>query len=181
MPKHAARNPLTREHNLDLSLQQVWVHVRQGYPNPLGVHPVPLTLGAGGPCTPLSERKFSMKLKHLVASLLLLLLCLVLPAQAQAATVLFDTTATVAEANGWTSVLYVNNVAFPLVHTCALIGTTVTCTATVPAAALLTPPLTATGAQRFEVTFVDSVLGESPKSIPLFLTRPVAPINPRFR
>lgn len=101
-------------------------------------------------------------------------------ARAQAASVVFDAAAgtTVAAANGWTSVLYVNGTAFPMAHTCALVGVTVTCTATLPN---ITSALTPSGAQSFQVSFVDAVLGESVKSVPFLRDRPAAPINGRFQ
>lgn len=102
-------------------------------------------------------------------------------ARAQAATVQFDATpgTAVAAANGWTSVLYVNGTAFPMAHVCTASGAAVTCEAPLPN---IIPALTANGSQRFEVSFVDAVLGvESPKSAPFLRDRPVAPINLRFK
>lgn len=101
-------------------------------------------------------------------------------AQAQAATVMFDAAAgtTVATANTYTSVLYVNGTAFPMIHTCALVGTVTTCTAPLPnIAAALTP----IGTQTFEVTFKDVILGESARSGPFVRIRPAAPLNLRIQ
>lgn len=100
-------------------------------------------------------------------------------ATAQTATVLFDaaTGTTAATANSWTSVLYVNGVAFPMVQTCT--GTTlVTCQAPSPN---ITAALTPLGTQTFEVTFKDVILGESPRSGPFARIRPAAPSNLRIQ
>lgn len=110
---------------------------------------------------------------------LALVAALVQIASAQTATVLFDaqTGTTAATANSWTSVLYVNGVAFPMVQTCT--GTTlVTCSAPLPAIAAALTPL---GTQTFEVTFKDVVLGESPRSGPFGRIRPAAPSNLRIQ
>lgn len=117
--------------------------------------------------------------RFFLASTVLFLL-LQISSHAQAATVAFDASAgtTVATANGWTSVLYVNGTAFAMIHTCALVGTLVTCSAPLPNVATA---LTPSGNQTFEVTFKDVVLGESPRSVPLVLVRPNAPLNPRIR
>ena len=107
-------------------------------------------------------------------------LSLSVPAFAQTATVAFDaaTGTTPATANTWTSVLYVNGTAFPLTHVCTLVGTTTTCTATLPN---ISAALTAFGSQTFTVTFKDSVLGESPQSSPLVKVRPAAPVLLRIQ
>lgn len=101
-------------------------------------------------------------------------------ASAQTATVLFDaaTGTTAATANSWTSVLYVNGVAFPLIHTCTLAGTVVTCQSPLPN---ITAALTPLGTQTFEVTFKDVILGESPRSAPFARIRPAAPSNLRIQ
>jgi hypothetical protein len=110
----------------------------------------------------------------------LVALSLSVPAYAQVATVAFDaqTGTTAATANSWTSVLYVNGTAFPLVHVCTLVGTTTTCTAPLPN---ITAALTPVGTQTFTVTFKDSVLGESPSSSPLVKVRPAAPVLLRIQ
>jgi len=101
------------------------------------------------------------------------------PSQAQGtATVFFDTATTVTIANSWTSVLYVNGTAFPMTHTCTVVGALTTCTSPLPN---ISAALTPTGNQTLEVTFKDVVLGESPRSVPLVLARPNAPLNPRIR
>lgn len=112
--------------------------------------------------------------------LVLLALSLSAPVFAQTTTVAFDAAAgtTPATANSWTSVLYVNGTAFPLVHTCATVGTTTTCTATLPN---ISAALTPVGTQTFTVTFKDSVLGESPQSLPLVKVRPAAPVLLRIQ
>lgn len=111
---------------------------------------------------------------------LVLALFLVVATPARAASVLFDVPgASVADANGWTSTLYVNGTAFPLVHTCAVAGPLVTCTATLPniAAALV-----AGLAQTFEVDLFDPVLSvRSAKSIPFIRNRPAVPTSGRFQ
>lgn len=101
-------------------------------------------------------------------------------AHAQAATVLFDAAAgtTVATANSWTSVLYVNGTAFPMVHTCAIVGAATTCSAPLPN---ITAALTPLGSQTFEVTFKDAILGESLRSGPFVRVRPAAPSNLRIQ
>lgn len=99
---------------------------------------------------------------------------------ARAASVLFDVTAgTVADANGWQSTLYVNGTAFPLVHTCALVATVVTCTATLPN---ISTALVAGSAQTFELDLFDAVLNiRSAKSTPFLRNRPVVPTNGRLQ
>ncbi len=118
-------------------------------------------------------------MKRLFLALVLALLVHV--PSAQAASVLFDVPGvTVADANGWTSTLYVNGTAFPLVHTCALVATVVTCTATLPAiASALVPGL----AQTFEVDLFDPILNlRSAKTLPPFIrNRPTVPTNGRFQ
>jgi hypothetical protein len=115
-----------------------------------------------------------------ISLLVLVWLSLSLPAFAQAATVSFDaaTGTTPATANTWSSVLYVNGTAFPMTHVCTLVGTTTTCTATLPN---ISAALTPVGTQTFTVTFKDSVLGESPQSSPLVKVRPAAPVLLRIQ
>lgn len=107
-------------------------------------------------------------------------LVLMVRADAQTATVLFDAQSgtTPATANTWTSVLYVNNVAFPMTHTCAVVGTATTCQAPLPN---ISAALTAVGTQTFEVTFKQGVLGETARSSPFVLVRPAAPSNLRIQ
>lgn len=110
---------------------------------------------------------------------MLLSLFLLAAVPARAASVLFDVTGTVADANGWTSTLYVNGTAFPLVHTCALVATVVTCTATLPN---ISTALVAGSAQTFEIDLFDAVLNiRSPKSVPFIRNRPTVPINGRLQ
>ncbi len=104
---------------------------------------------------------------------------LCLSASAQAASVLFDVSGTVADANSWTSTLYVNGTAFPLVHTCALAGSVVTCTATLPT---ITSALVPGLAQTFELDLFDPVLNiRSVKSVPFIRNRPSVPTAGRFQ
>lgn len=113
-------------------------------------------------------------------SLALLLLLLGSSLSAQSPQVAFDTPTgvTAAQANAWTSVLYVNGTAFPMTHTCAINGSAVTCTAPLPN---ITTALTATGPQNLTVSFKDVVLGEGPQSGPLVRLRPGAPSVPRIQ
>lgn len=114
-------------------------------------------------------------------AILLLIIGFAVPVTAQTATVIFDaaTGTTAATANGWTSVLYVNNTAFPMVHTCALVGAVVTCSAPLPN---ITAALTPIGTQTFEVSFKDVVLNvESSRSGPFVRIRPAAPLNLRIQ
>lgn len=99
---------------------------------------------------------------------------------AQAATVLFDAASgtALADASAATSVLYVNGTAFPLVHQCSQSGTVVTCSALLP---VVTAALTPSGAQSFQVAFVDPVFGETAKSVPFIKNRLAAPTNGRFQ
>lgn len=79
----------------------------------------------------------------------------------------------------WTPVLYVNGIRFPRPsHACTQSApTTVTCSFVLPDISMA---LTPTGPQTFEVSAVDLVLGEGPKSAPLERIRPGAPSPPRF-
>jgi hypothetical protein len=120
-------------------------------------------------------------MKRLIYALAVLFVVLAAaPARAQVATVLFDaaTGTTVATANSWTSVLYVNGTAFPMVHTCAIVGTVTTCSAPLPN---ITAALTPLGTQTFEMTFKDAILGESLRSAPFVRVRPAAPSNLRIQ
>lgn len=104
------------------------------------------------------------------------------PAFAQAATVAYDYPVVAgvplaATVQAWTPTLYVNGTAFVLTHTCTG-TTTVTCTATLPN---ITSALTPTGPQTFTVSLKDTVLGESPQSLPLVKVRPVAPLVLRIQ
>ena len=113
-------------------------------------------------------------------SLLALVFCLAWAAPVRAASVLFDVPgATVADANGWASTLYVNGTAFPLTHTCVLVNTVVTCTAALPAiSTALAPGLV----QTFEVDLFDAVLQlRSAKSVPFLRNRPTVPTSGRFQ
>lgn len=119
-------------------------------------------------------------MKKLPLLVMLALLGFVVPAHAQAATVLFDaaTGTTPATANQWTSVLYVNGTAFPMTHVCSTVGTATTCSSPLPN---ITAALTPAGTQTFTVSFKDSILGESPQSGPLTRIRPAAPFPPRIQ
>lgn len=122
--------------------------------------------------------------KFLGLSLVLLSLFIAAPAYAQAASLAYDMPAgvTLAQANLWTPVLYVNTTQFPLAHTCSISAGVVTCLLTLPTPAVLAPALTAAGNQNFAVSMKDAVLGvESVQSVPLARLRPVVPINPRFQ
>lgn len=101
------------------------------------------------------------------------------PISAQTPTVTYDIAppATLAEASGWTAVLYVNNIPFQSAHACALAATVITCSFPLPnIASALTP----SGPQVFEVALKDAVVGEGLRSSPLVRNRPGAPTNLRF-
>ncbi len=118
-------------------------------------------------------------MKRTILAMLVLLFILLLPVKVSAATALFDTAVSKEEANGWTSVLYVNNVAFPLVHTCVDVSSgLVTCTAQIPPAAMGTPPFLQEGPQTFEVSFKTATGQESSRSLPVLLFLPSRPLPP---
>lgn len=86
--------------------------------------------------------------------------------------------ASLATVQAWTPVLYVNSQPFVIANqTCTQAGTSVSCSFQLPT---ITPALTASGAQTFELALRDAVLGEGPKSSPLVRTKPGAPISLRF-
>lgn len=123
-------------------------------------------------------------MKVLILSVVVVL-ALASPVFAQAATAIYTYPATTpaATVQGYTAVLYVNNVAISLTDTCVLTTTVTpnvnTCTATVSMSAI-TAALTASGQQTFEVTLADGIL-ESARSVPFVLTRPSVPSSVRIQ
>lgn len=111
---------------------------------------------------------------------LVVLLSLIQIASAQTATVLVDAPAgtTLAEAAPWQWTLYVNNTAFPLTTTCAVVGALVTCQGPLPN---VSTALTPTGNQNFEATYRSVLFGESPRSVPFVATRRGASSAPRIQ
>lgn len=99
---------------------------------------------------------------------------------AQAASVIYDfpSTTPLATVQAWIPTLYVNNIAFPMTHTCVTVGPLQTCTATLPNIATA---LTPTGSQTFQITVKDAVLGEGAKSLPLVLARPLVATGLRIQ
>lgn len=120
-------------------------------------------------------------MKLSVFGLALILMILAAPLEAQTATVAYDAPAgvTVAQANQWSAVLYVNGTAFASAHTCvAGVAPVVTCSFVLP---VITAALTTSGPQTFTVALKDAVLGEGPQSVPFIRIRPGAPINLRLQ
>ncbi len=125
--------------------------------------------------------------------LIFILLQIVLPIL-EPPTVLFDYPAvigdkpiTLAQVNGYTATLYVNETPFILVHNCILNTTTnvYNCVAPLPNISIALAPLgkiaTVNGIQNFEITFKDAIF-EGPKSTPpLQLNRPVSILNLRIQ
>lgn len=107
-------------------------------------------------------------------------LSLVQIASAQTATVVIDAPAgaTLAEATPWQWTLYVNNTAFPLTTTCAVVGALITCQGPLPN---ISAALTPTGAQNFEATYRSVLFGESVRSVPFVATRRGASSAPRIQ
>lgn len=123
-----------------------------------------------------------MKFSVLIA-LLLMILRLAAPVAAQTATATYDIPAavapappiTLAQAQGWSGVLYVNSMPFPSPHTCTLVVAVIRCTFTI---ANIGGALTGVGQQVFAVALnLGPILGEGNRSLPFTLTKPGAPIN----
>ena len=112
------------------------------------------------------------------------MLMLASSAQAQSATVTFDTSANtpVATVQNYTATLYVNGTPFPLTDTCVLVtGVTpnvVRCTAQLPD---VSSALTTSGNQNFEVTLKDVILEGAKSSPPFVLARPNVTTNLRIQ
>lgn len=127
-----------------------------------------------------------------VLFVLTLLLCLTLPGSAQtpsgAVGAGYDIQATVAQAGVWQPILYVNGTRFAVTPwTCApQVGNpgAASCTFLLPdiTSAVHSCPGagTLTCSQVFELALRDTVFGEGPKSSPLVLAKPGAPINFRM-